>query len=60
MAEAIASDLGIDYHIFLVRRDLAMDVILTYSIWITNLAFVIDWLLKKLSKRAFPRMEEGL
>jgi hypothetical protein len=24
------------------------------------LAFVIDWLLKKLSKRAFPRMEEGL
>ncbi|WP_068119279.1 ABC transporter permease [Tropicimonas marinistellae] len=59
-AEAIASDLGLGYRIFLVRRYLAMDVILTYVIWITFLAFVIDFLLKKLSKRAFPWMEEGL
>lgn len=59
-AEAIASDLGLGYRIFLVRRYLAMDVILTYVIWITVLAFAIDWLLKKASKRAFPWMEEGL
>ena len=59
-AEAIASDLGLGYRIFLVRRYLAMDVILTYVIWITFLAFVIDWLLKKLARRAFPWMEEGL
>jgi ABC-type proline/glycine betaine transport system permease subunit len=38
-AEAIASDLGLGYRIFLVRRYLAMDVILTYVIWITLLAF---------------------
>ncbi len=35
--------LGLGYRIFLVRRYLAMDVILTYVIWITLLAFVMDW-----------------
>ncbi|MEX5729169.1 NitT/TauT family transport system permease protein [Rhodovulum iodosum] len=53
-AEAIASDLGLGYRIFLVRRYLAMDVILTYVIWITLLAFMIDWALKVLARRAFP------
>lgn len=59
-AEAVASDVGLGYRIFLVRRYLAMDVILTYVIWITLLAFVIDWALKSLSRRAFPWMEDGL
>lgn len=53
-AEAIASDLGLGYRIFLVRRYLAMDVILTYVIWITLLAFLIDLALKHLARRAFP------
>ena len=34
-AEAIASTEGLGYRIFLVRRYLAMDVILPYVIWIT-------------------------
>lgn len=59
-AEAIASDQGLGYRIFLVRRYLAMDVILTYVIWITMLAFVIDWMLKTLSRKAFPWAEAGL
>ena len=59
-AEAIAADLGLGYRIFLVRRYLAMDVILTYVIWITILAFVMDWLLRKASKRFFPWAEDGL
>ncbi len=59
-AEAVASNVGLGYRIFLVRRYLAMDVILTYVIWITVLAFTIDWLLKTLSRRAFPWMEAGL
>ncbi|MEL7089342.1 MAG: ABC transporter permease subunit, partial [Planctomycetota bacterium] len=50
-AEAIASDLGLGYRIFLVRRYLAMDVILTYVIWITILAFLIDWALRTASRR---------
>lgn len=59
-AEAVASNVGLGYRIFLVRRYLAMDVILTYVIWITLLAFVIDWVLKTLSRKAFPWMEAGL
>lgn len=59
-AEAIASDLGLGYRIFLVRRFLAMDVILTYVIWITLLAFLIDLALRTLARRAFPWSEGGL
>ncbi|KAA2314222.1 ABC transporter permease subunit [Pseudooceanicola sediminis] len=53
-AEAIAAELGLGYRIFLVRRYLAMDVILTYVIWITLLAFVMDYALRLLSRRLFP------
>ena len=53
-AEAIASTTGLGYRIFLVRRYLAMDVILPYVVWITLLAFVIDRLLLLLSRRLFP------
>ncbi|MEP1201159.1 ABC transporter permease [Tateyamaria sp.] len=59
-AEAIASDAGLGYRIFLVRRYLAMDVILTYVIWITLLAFLIDWGLRYAARRFFPWAEEGL
>lgn len=59
-AEAIASDLGLGYRIFLVRRYLAMDVILTYVIWITILAFLMDLALRWVSKRAFPWSESAL
>jgi len=45
-AEAIASTDGLGYRIFLVRRYLAMDVILPYVAWITLLAFAMDWLLR--------------
>lgn len=53
-AEAIASTDGLGYRIFLVRRYMSMDVILPYVAWITLLAFLIDWLLVKLSQRCFP------
>ena len=52
-AEAIASTSGLGYRIFLVRRYLAMDVILPYVFWITLLAFAIDRLLLMFSRRAF-------
>lgn len=53
-AEAIASDDGLGYRIFLVRRYLAMDVILPYVLWITLLGYLIDWALRALLARAFP------
>lgn len=52
-AEAIASTGGLGYRIFLVRRYLAMDVIIPYVVWITLLAFALDRLLQVFSRRAF-------
>jgi NitT/TauT family transport system permease protein len=52
-AEAIASDVGLGYRIFLVRRYLSMDIILPYVAWITLLAIVMDWALQQVSKRGF-------
>jgi NitT/TauT family transport system permease protein len=52
-AEAIASTGGLGYRIFLVRRYLAMDVILPYVAWITFLAYALDRLLHLLSRRLF-------
>ena len=59
-AEAIAAEQGLGYRIFLVRRFLAMDVILTYVIWITFLAFLMDAALRRLSRFLFPWTEVGL
>jgi len=52
-AEAIASTEGLGYRIFLVRRYLAMDVILPYVVWITLLAVLTDLGLRTLRARAF-------
>jgi NitT/TauT family transport system permease protein len=56
-AEAIASTEGLGYRIFLVRRYLAMDVILPYVVWITVLAFAMDAGLKWIRSRACPWAE---
>jgi NitT/TauT family transport system permease protein len=56
-AEAIASTEGLGYRIFLVRRYLAMDIILPYVAWIAALAFASDWLLRRLRAQAFPWAE---
>ncbi len=53
-AEAISSTEGLGYRIFLVRRYLSMDIILPYVVWITILAFAMDYLLRKLSIHVFP------
>lgn len=53
-AEAIAADVGLGYRIFLVRRYLAMDIILPYVAWISLLAVAMDLALLFLSRRFFP------
>lgn len=52
-AEAIASDVGLGYRIFLVRRYLSMDIIIPYVAWISLLAIAMDVVLVQLSRRAF-------
>jgi NitT/TauT family transport system permease protein len=58
-AEAIASTQGLGYRIFLVRRYLAMDVILPYVAWITLLAVASDFILRLIRARGFPWAEPG-
>jgi len=58
-AEAIAAESGLGYRIFLMRRYLAMDVILFYVAWITLLAFILDFLLRALNRAAFPWLKYG-
>ena len=58
-SEAIASTEGLGYRIFLVRRYLAMDVILPYVAWITVLAFAMDALLRVVRIKGFPWAEPG-
>ncbi|MBC7101824.1 MAG: ABC transporter permease, partial [Parvibaculum sp.] len=58
-AEAIASDSGLGYRIFLMRRYLAMDVILPYVAWITLLAFTLDLALRLFQRIAFRWMYRG-
>ncbi|MBB3357883.1 MULTISPECIES: ABC transporter permease [unclassified Novosphingobium] len=53
-AEAIAADTGLGYRIFLVRRYLAMDVIIPYVAWIALLAITLDFALSLASRRLFP------
>jgi NitT/TauT family transport system permease protein len=52
-AEAIASTDGLGYRIFLVRRYLAMDVIIPYVLWITFLGYTIDWSLRQILRRRY-------
>lgn len=53
-AEAIASEVGLGYRIFLVRRYLSMDVIIPYVAWIALLAILIDMTLVATGRRLFP------
>jgi NitT/TauT family transport system permease protein len=53
-AEAIAAENGLGYRIFLIRRYLAMDVILPYVLWITLIAFIMDYLLRVITRATFP------
>jgi NitT/TauT family transport system permease protein len=52
-AEGIQATDGLGYRIFLVRRYLAMDVILPYVAWITLIAYLIDLSLRLAARRLF-------
>lgn len=58
-SEAIASQDGLGYRIFLVRRYLSMDVIFVYVLWITLLAYGFDFFLRQLVKHLFPWYNPG-
>lgn len=53
VAEGIASSEGLGYRIFQARRYMAMDIIIPYVIWITLLAFTVDFILKLTLDKGF-------
>jgi NitT/TauT family transport system permease protein len=53
-SEAIASQDGLGYRIFLVRRYLSMDMIIIYVAWITTLAYGFDFGLRKWVAFRYP------
>lgn len=57
-AEAVASDVGLGYRIFLVRRYFAMDIILPYVAWISLLAIIADAILLYAGRHMFPWASE--
>jgi len=53
-AEMISATEGLGYRIGLVRRYLAMDIIIPYVLWITLLGFTIDWILRTIVAKRYP------
>jgi NitT/TauT family transport system permease protein len=49
--ESIAASVGIGYRIFVLRRYVAMDVIIPYVIWATLIMFVLDYTFQWLEHR---------
>src|SRR2546427_4918628 len=41
--ESLAASVGLGYRIFVVRRYVAMDIIIPYVLWMTVLLFLTDW-----------------
>ncbi len=53
-AEAIAADSGLGYRIYVVQRQLAMNIILPYVVWIALIGVSLDYLIAAISKHGFP------
>jgi len=51
--EALAAEAGLGYRIFVVRRYMDMATIIPYVIWISVLAFSIDFFLRRWIKKKF-------
>jgi NitT/TauT family transport system permease protein len=55
--EAIASTVGLGYRIFLVRRYIAMDIIIPYVLWMSLLAILADLLVRFWIKKRYQWVE---
>ncbi len=50
-AEMIAAESGLGYRVFVVKRYVAMDVIIVYVLWATIIMFALDFFFQWLEKR---------
>lgn len=57
--EMIASTDGLAYRIALLRRHMAMDVIIPYVLWVALLLFLLDFGMRVLNRRLHPWFHEA-
>jgi NitT/TauT family transport system permease protein len=55
--ESLAATVGLGYRIFVVRRYIAMDIIIPYVIWMSLLAFLADFLVRFWIKKRYKWVE---
>ena len=55
--ESLAATAGLGYRIFVVRRYLAMDIIIPYVIWMSLLAILADYIVRLWIRKRYPWVE---
>jgi NitT/TauT family transport system permease protein len=58
--ESVAATVGLGFRIFLVRRYIAMEIIIPYVIWMSLLAFLADFLVRLWIKKRYQWVEIDL
>jgi NitT/TauT family transport system permease protein len=56
--ESLAATVGLGYRIFVVRRYVAMDIIIPYVLWMTALLFLADWLIQLVMKKRYTWLDK--
>lgn len=57
--ESLAATMGLGYRIFVVRRYIAMDIIIPYVLWMSLLLFITDMVLRIWIKKWYPWLGKG-
>ena len=56
--ESLAATAGLGYRIFVVRRYIAMEIIIPYVIWMSLLLLVADMVVRLWIKRRYPWLDK--
>jgi NitT/TauT family transport system permease protein len=56
--ESLAATVGLGYRIFVVRRYVAMDIIIPYVLWMTGLLFLTDWCIRWVIRRRYVWLDK--
>ena len=56
--ESLAATVGLGSRIFVVRRYMAMDIIIPYVLWMTVLLFLTDWFLQWVIRKRYAWLDK--